>query len=185
MKVKRQEALNLMEEKISTVNMRKHCLAVEAIMRALAVRLGQDPESWGLAGLLHDIDYEGTRDDLARHSLVGTTWLEEWGLPADIVYAVKVHNSYHGLPRRSLLDSAVYACDPLTGLIIAAALIRPEKKLSFVDVPFLLNRFQEKGFARGARREQILACSELGLTLEEFLNIGLASMQGIADELGL
>lgn len=174
-----------MRENIKTTNLRKHCLAVEAIMRTLARHLGQDPESWGLAGLLHDIDYEETRDDPARHSLVGAAMLAEWGLPKEIVYAVKAHNHFHGLPQSSFMDSAVYASDPLTGLIIAAALIRPEKKLEAIDVPFLLNRFHEKGFARGANREQMRVCSELGLELEEFLALGLEAMQGIAGELGL
>lgn len=154
-------------------------------MRRLARHFGQDEEKWGLAGLLHDIDYDETKDDPVRHSIVGAEILEQMGLPEDVVYAVKVHNEAHGLPRNSLLDKALHATDPVTGLIVAGALIKPEKKLDAIDVPFLINRFNEKSFARGANREQIASCSELGLTLEEFFGLALEAMLAIRDELGL
>ncbi|WP_406677623.1 HDIG domain-containing metalloprotein [Moorella sp. ACPs] len=181
----RQEALQLMEKHVKNINLRKHALAVEAVMRALARHFGEDEEKWGLAGLLHDIDYESTKDDPDRHSLVGAEMLAREGLPEEVVYAVKAHNERHGLPRTDLMSKALYATDPLTGLIVAAALIRPEKKLAIVDVPFLLNRYHEKSFARGASRETIAACSELGLSLEDFMHIGLEAMKEIAGELGL
>ncbi|KYH31528.1 HDIG domain-containing metalloprotein [Neomoorella mulderi] len=181
----RQEALQLMEKHLKNKNLRKHALAVEAVMRALARHFGEDEEKWGLAGLLHDIDYESTKDDPDRHSLVGAEMLAREGLPEEVVYAVKAHNERHGLPRTDLMSKALYATDPLTGLIVAAALIRPEKKLAIVDVPFLLNRYHEKSFARGASRETIAACSELGLSLEDFMHIGLEAMKEIAGELGL
>ncbi|MDN5348508.1 MAG: uncharacterized protein PWP65_2073 [Clostridia bacterium] len=183
--MKRNEALNLLKKHVKNKNLLKHSLAVEAVMRALARHFGEDEEKWGLAGLLHDIDYEQTKDDPTRHSLVGGEMLAELGLPEDIVYAVKAHNGYHGLQRESRMARALYATDPLTGLIVAGALIKPEKKLAAIDVPFLLNRYHEKSFARGANRETIASCSELGLTLEEFMQIGLEAMQGIAGELGL
>ncbi len=107
------------------------------------------------------------------------------GFFEELVHAVKAHNERLGFPRETLLDKALYATDPLTGLIVAGALIRPEKKLAVVDIPFLRKRFDEKAFARGANRQQILACSELGLSLEEFLGFGLEAMQGIAEELEL
>ena len=154
-------------------------------MRRLAEHFKADVELWGLAGLLHDIDYDRTKDDPDRHSIEGAQMLEELGLPEEVVYAVKVHNERHGLPRKSLLDKALYATDPLTGFIVAAALIRPEKKLSAVDVEFLLKRFKEKAFARGASREQMRTCEELGLSLEEFLGLGLEAMQQNAEALGL
>lgn len=154
-------------------------------MIRLAKHFDQDPDVWGLAGLLHDIDYNETKDLPEVHSLKGAEMLEELGLPEELVYAVKVHNDRHGLLRVSLLDKALYATDPLTGLVVAGALIRPEKKLSVVDVQFLLKRFDEKSFARGANREQIAACSDLDLSLEEFLGYGLEAMQGIAEDLEL
>ena len=179
------EALQLMEKHVKNKNLRKHCLAVGAVMAALARHFGEDEEKWAVAGLLHDIDYETTKDAPDRHSLVGAEMLTGEGLPEDVVYAVKAHNEYHGLPRLDRMSKALYATDPLTGLIVAAALIRPEKQLAIVDVPFLLNRYQEKSFARGANRETMAACSELGLSLEDFMHIGLEAMQGIAGDLGL
>lgn len=181
----REEALVLLKKNLKNKNLFNHSLAVEAVMRRLAEHFNEDVEKWGLAGLLHDIDYDRTKDDHARHSIEGAEILAEFGLPDDIVYAVKVHNSYHGLPRLSVMDKALFATDPLTGLIVAGALIRPEKKLAIIDVPFLLNRFSEKSFARGANRETIKACSEMGLSLEEFMGLGLEAMQGIAKELKL
>jgi len=180
--MQRSEALRLIKQNVKNRNLIKHMLAVEAIMRALARRFG---ELWGLAGLLHDIDYDKTRDDPEQHSLIGAEMLEELGVDPRIVYAVKVHNEAHGLPRKSLLDKALYAVDPLTGLIVAAALIRPEKRLDIVDTDFVLHRFNEKSFARGASRDQMRTCEELGLSLEEFVAIGLEAMKGIAGELGL
>lgn len=181
----RNEAYQLLKKNLTNKNLQKHCLACEAVMGALAERFNEDPQVWSLAGLLHDIDYEKTKDEPERHSLVGAEMLSKQELPEEIIYAVKVHNYCHGLPRLSLMDKALYATDPVTGLIVAGALIIPQKSLAAIDVDFLLNRFQEKSFARGANREQILASSELGLTLEEFLGISLEAMQGIAKELGL
>jgi predicted hydrolase (HD superfamily) len=111
--------------------------------------------------------------------------LEEKGMDSDIVYAVKVHNERHGLPRNSSMDKALYAADPASGFITAAALIRPEKKLAEVQMKSLNKRFKEPSFARGARREQMDTCSELGLSREEFLNIALESMKKIAPQIGL
>ncbi|MGQ9557462.1 MAG: HDIG domain-containing metalloprotein [Desulfurispora sp.] len=183
--MQREAALDLLQKYLKTANLVKHCLAVEAVMRGLARYLNQDEEKWGLSGLLHDIDYDQTKDDPQRHSLLGAEILEQHGLPEDVIYAVKAHNEAHGLPRLSLLDKALYCADPVTGLIVAGALIKKEKSLAAIDVPFLLNRFGEKSFARGANRQQIAACSELGLELEKFLEISLAAMQGIAREMGL
>ncbi len=183
--MKREEALNLLEEYLKNNNLFKHSLAVEAVMRDLAVHFEEDAHTWGLAGLLHDIDYDQTKDDPDRHSIEGAALLERKGLPEEVVYAVKAHNERHGLPRKSLLDKALYATDPATGLIVAGALIKKEKSLSAIDVPFLINRFVEKSFARGASRETIKSCQEMGLSLEEFLGIGLRAMQNISDEMGL
>ncbi|SFG62731.1 HDIG domain-containing protein [Desulfotomaculum arcticum] len=181
----RDEAYLLLKQHMKTKNLIKHSLAVEACMRRLARHFGEDEEKWGLAGLLHDIDYDRTKDAPDRHSIEGAELLAEIGLPEDVVYAVKVHNEAHGFPRISLMDRSLYCIDPLTGLIVAAALIKPEKKLAAIDVEFLFKKFGEKSFARGANREIIAACSEIGLGLEEFLGLGLDAMQGIAVEMGL
>lgn len=178
-------AMELLKKHLKNKNLFKHCLAVEAIMREVAAKFGEDVEKFGLAGLLHDIDYETTANNLMEHSLVGSRILEAEGLPMDIVYAVKVHNGTHGLPRKSLMDKALYAADPTSGFIVAGALIKPEKKLAAIDGEFLLNRYREKGFARGANREVMAACEDFGLTLPEFLELSLKACQGIHKELGL
>lgn len=181
----REEAMELLKEKLPNKNLVNHCVAVEKILIALAEHFDQDPQLWGLTGILHDIDYGETAKDPERHSMVGADFLESLNLPSELVYAVRVHNEVHGLPRNSLLDKALYSADPLSGLIVAAALIHPAKKLAPLDVSFLVKRFYEKAFARGANRQAIADCQELGLTLEEFLEIGLYAMQAASNELGL
>lgn len=182
----REQALREVKKRVANRNLLKHMYAVEAVMVNLARRLGGDEEKWALAGLLHDIDYEETADQPERHSLVGAEILDGLGVEEDIIYAVKVHNPRHGLGRNSLMDKALHIADPLTGLIVAAALIHPDKKLASIDTTFILNRFGEKQFARGANREQIALCQEeLGLDLEEFIGLGLRAMQEIAADLGL
>ncbi len=181
----RNEALELLNQHLKSENLLNHSLAVEAIMRGIAEKMGGDVDKFGLAGLLHDIDYDFTADDFHRHSLMGAEILSENGLPEDIVYAVKVHNEVHGLERKSLLDHALYAADPVSGFITAAALVRPDKKLEEVQLKSLKKRFKEKAFAKGASREQMQTCSELGLELEEFLDLGLQSMKKIAADIGL
>ncbi|NLB52418.1 MAG: HDIG domain-containing protein, partial [Syntrophomonadaceae bacterium] len=142
-------------------------------------------EKYGLTGLLHDIDYNMTGEEPFKHSLLGAEILEKQGLPEDLVYAVKVHNEIHGLERNTLLDKALYCCDPTSGFITAAAMVRPDKQLVNVEVKSLKKRFKEKAFARGANREQMASCSEIGMELEEFFDIALKSMKLIAPELGL
>lgn len=181
----RDQALQLVKEKIQNQNLVKHCLAVEAIMKALAEHFGEDTDIWSLTGLLHDIDYEETKEHPEEHSLKGAKMLKDLGLTEEIVQAVKVHNEIHGFSRISLLDKSLYAVDPLTGLITAATLILPSKKLTNVSVKSVLKRFKEPRFAAGANRQAIKSVEDVGLTLEQFVEIGLKVMQGIADELGL
>jgi len=190
--LERKEALKLLGEKIKNKNLIKHCLAVEAIMQEIASQLNKrnegrdfDEEKWAMAGLVHDIDYENTADEPEKHSLIGGQMLEDIGFDKDIIYAVKAHNDIHGLPLKSEMDIALYSADPLSGLIIAAALIRPEKNLKTLRAKSVLKRFNEKAFARGVSREQIKKCEALGFTLEEFIGISLAAMQKIDKELGL
>ncbi len=180
----RATALDLLQSHVKTKNLVKHCLACEAVLGALAKRLGEDEETWRLAGLLHDVDYDQTADSPDDHARIGARMLEEAGVDSGIVHAVLAHNDK--VPRESALDKALWCVDPLTGLIVAAALIRSEKKLSAIDTQFVLNRMKAKSFARGANREQIRACEqELGLDLEEFVGISLKAMQDIGDDLGL
>ena len=184
--MKREQALQLVKEKIKNNNLVKHCLAVEACMKVLAKRFGEDSEKWGIAGLLHDIDYEETKDNPEKHSLIGAEMLKQAGLDDEIVEAVKTHNEMHGITPESKMAKALYVVDPLTGLIVAATLVLPEKKIANVTTDNVLNRFKEGAFARGANREIIKKCEELlNLKLEEFVDICLKAMQSIADDLGL
>lgn len=194
----REKAFNLINELIKNKNLIKHSLAVEAIMRELALDLKEknkgtqgfsedrfNEEKWALAGLVHDIDYEDTADDPLRHSLVAEKILIENGFDDDIAYAVKVHNDAHGFPFKSEMDIALFASDPVSGLIVASALINKDKKISSIDTDFVMNRYREKSFARGADRNQMLACEKLGYTLEEFAGISLEAMKKIGDSIGL
>ena len=181
----REEALDSVKANVENENLIKHMLATEAIMRALAERLGEDEEEWGLTGLLHDIDVELTEGDMSSHSNLGADLVREMGAGEAIAHAILTHNEEHGIPRESKLDKALFCADPLTGLIIAAALVRPDKKLAGVEAKSIRKRFKEKSFAAGANREQIATCSELGIELDEFLELGLKAMQGIAGDLGL
>ena len=181
----RNQQLIEVKKHVKNKNLIKHMLAVEAVMRELARHFGEDEEMWAMAGLLHDIDYDLTKDDPQRHSQVGADLLADQGMPAAVVQAVRVHNEVHGLARTTLLDKTLYAVDPVTGWIVAAALIHPEKRLSAIDADFVLNRFGEKSFARGANREQIKSCEELGLDLSQFIELSLKAMQESAADLGL
>jgi putative nucleotidyltransferase with HDIG domain len=181
----RAEALKAVKDNIKNQNTVKHMLATEAIMRALARKFGEDEEEWGLAGLLHDIDYEILGSDLTNHSKVGAEMAQKLGASPAVVHAILCHNEAHGIACESRMDKALFCTDPLTGLITAGALIRPEKKLAAVEASSIRKRFKEKSFAAGANREQIATCSALGLTLEDFIALGLEAMKGISGELGL
>ncbi len=181
----REQAYEMVKKNVKNKNLVKHMLAVEAVMKALARHLGEDEEMWGLAGLAHDVDLGKTLDKPRRHAIVGGEMLEKAGATPAVVQAVRAHNHVLNLPRKSPMDKALYAADPLTGLIVAAALIHPAKKLEALDKDFVLNRFKEKHFAKGAGRKQISACSELGLSLEDFIDLGLEAMQAEAKNLGL
>ena len=182
----REQAFNLLKENLQNQNLIKHCLAAEAIMKALALHFNEDVEKWGIAGILHDIDYEKVKNDLSQHSLMGAQILKDLGAQEDICQAVKVHNEAHGIEPKSLLDKALYVTDPLTGLIVAATLVLPSKKIADLTAENILNRFKEKAFARGANRDIIKKCENLlNLKLDEFIEIGLRAMQSISQDLNL
>ncbi|MDD5127069.1 MAG: HD domain-containing protein [Dehalococcoidales bacterium] len=181
----RDEALNAVKSRIKNGNLVKHMLAAEAIMRALANRFGEDEVEWGLAGLLHDIDLDVVNGDMSRHSKVSAEIAGELGASEAVTHAVLSHNERHGVACASRMDKALFCTDPLTGLITAAVLVLPGKKLAALEAKSVQRRFKEKGFAAGANREHIARCSEIGLTLDEFIEIGLKAMQGIAADLGL
>ena len=181
----REEALNSVKINVENENLIKHMLATEAIMRALAERLGENEDEWGLTGLMHDIDVELTEGDMSTHSVLGADLVREIGASEAMAHAVLAHNEQHGIPRQAKLDRALYCTDPLAGLITAAALVRPDKKLASVQAKSVKKRFREKNFALGASREQVASCRQLGLELDEFVSLGLGAMKGISNDLGL
>lgn len=192
----REQACELITQMVKNANLRKHALAVEAIMRALCHYLRQKhpelpenefhEEEWASVGLLHDADYELIGKDATRHTLVTEEKLRLLGASERIINGIKAHHEGIKVTRDNLMEKAVYAADELSGLIIAVALVRPDKKLASVSVDSVMKKFPEKSFAAGAKREQILACErELNISLDEFVGIALEAMQGISDELGL
>ena len=179
----RNEAFELVKKYLKNKNLVKHSLSVEACMRALAEKLGEDVEKWGLAGILHDIDYEMTEKDPEKHTVEAVKILEEYNVESDIIYAIQSHAGI--VPCKSKMDWAIFSIDPLTGLIIAATLMHPNKKLEDVDLGFIQRRYKEKSFARGAKREDIEQIANIDMELAEFIAICLKAMQGISKELGL
>jgi putative nucleotidyltransferase with HDIG domain len=179
----REEALALLKKHLQNKNLVKHCLAVEACMKAVAVKLGHDPEPWGLAGVLHDLDYELTEKSPEFHTTETVKMLEGLGISPEIIHAIQAHAAK--VACESPMDWAIFSIDPLTGLIIAATLMHPSKKLKEIDLDFVKRRYKEKSFARGAKREEIEESRNLGLDLDEFISICITAMQGIDADLGL
>lgn len=185
----RDEALQLMQSRITNINLRKHILAVEAVMKFLARELKQDEEKWGLVGILHDLDYEETKNAPEKHTLI-TAELLQSKVSQEIIDAIKSHaygfvqsNAIH--TPSSPMEHAIYCADPVTGFLVACALIRPDKKLAPVDVDFARKRMKEKRFAAGANREAMNSCTKLGMDLDKFLQVSLDAMKSISTELGL
>jgi putative nucleotidyltransferase with HDIG domain len=175
-----------MEQYLETDSIRKHCLASEAIMRALAARLGADPEMWGLTGLLHDIDYNETRDDMPQHTLVAEKILIEKGVDREIIEAIKSHNAENlGLTRTEPIHFALTAAETITGMLVAASLVTPERKLSAVKVKSVKKRMKAKEFARSVNRDHIRLCEHIGIPLDDFIELSLEAMNGISDQLEL
>ncbi len=185
--MRRESALELVKKYVKNKNSIKHMLAVEAVMKNLARRFNEDEELWALAGLVHDIDMEIV-DYVKNPSLHGKETeriLNEEGFDRKVIDAALAHNHETGKERESLLEKAIYCADPLTGLIAASTLVLPSKKIKELSLKSLKKRHKEKAFAKGADRNIIESCKEIGLELEEFMEIGLTAMQEISAELEL
>ena len=181
----RDEAQAILTEWTRNTNLRKHAYAVEAAMRAYAERSRQDPDEWGVVGLLHDFDYE-KYPDAQNHPYRGVEHLRGQGRPEELVEAILAHAEYSGVARDTPLKKAIFAVDELTGLIVAVALVRPSKKLADVTVESILKKWNDKRFAAGVNRGLIeQGAREMGVPLEEHIEVVLKAMQGIADRLGL
>jgi predicted hydrolase (HD superfamily) len=183
--ISREEAYSLVTEKVKQKNLVKHILAVEAVMLRLAEHFDEDTTTWGLVGLLHDLDYSKTADKPEKHTFVTEDWLKEIdaGLTDEMMHAIRAHPGH--IPCESRLDWALYCSDPVTGLIVAGVLMHPDRKLASVTTDFMLRRFKEKRFAAGAGREAIASCEKIGLSIEEFMELALEGMKRISGELGL
>ena len=181
----REEALNLLREYTKNENLMKHALAVEAGMKAYARKFGEDEEKWGIAGLLHDMDWEQNPEP-EKHTLVTEQILREKCYPEEIITAIKTHSDSHNIERKTLMDKALYAVDELTGLIIAVALVRPTKSIYDVELKSIKKKWKDKLFAKGADREVIeKGAKELGIELDEHIKIVLETMKTIAKDLEL
>ncbi|MDA3781279.1 MAG: HDIG domain-containing protein [Bacteroidales bacterium] len=184
--MERNDALNLLNKYVTNEKMLYHSLSSEAVMRALAKKLDKDADKWALAGLLHDIDVEITNADPKRHALEAVNILEENNIDADIIDAIKMHNEEAtGLVRETEFQHALAAGETITGLIYATALVYPSKKIADVKVKSVTKRMKQKAFAASVNRKNILECEDIGVPINEFAELALNAMKGIADEIGL
>jgi putative nucleotidyltransferase with HDIG domain len=186
----RDETLALVHEYTASESLRKHMLAVEAAMRAYALKFGEDPERWGLTGLVHDFDYErfpnASHSPTEEHPSEGVRILRARGWPEDVLEAILGHGNYTGVPRVSLLAKTLFAVDELTGLITATALVRPSRSVHEVDARSVRKKMKDKAFARGVSREDVVqGAADLGVELDEHIDFVIAAMRGAAESLGL
>jgi len=186
----RDDALALVHAHTASDSLRKHMLAVEAAMRAYAARFGEDPERWGLTGLVHDFDYERWPNDAhsptEEHPSEGVRILRAHGWPEDILEAILGHAGYTGVPRTTPLARTLFAVDELTGLVTATALVRPSRSVHEVDARAVRKKMKDRAFARGVSREDVIAGAEaLGVNLDEHIDFVVAAMRGSAEALGL
>jgi putative nucleotidyltransferase with HDIG domain len=181
----REQALSIVREHVKNENLIRHMLAVEAAMRFYAQKLGGDIELWGLAGLLHDFDWE-IHPTLEEHPQAGIHILKERGVPEKILRAILSHADHTGVPRESIMEKALFACDEITGLITAVALVRPSRSLSDLKVKSVSKKWKDKSFAAGANREEMeRGTAEFGVELTDHISNVIESMLGIAPALGL
>jgi putative nucleotidyltransferase with HDIG domain len=182
----REEAHKLLLDHVKNPKMLYHLYASEAVMKALARRLGRDEEKWGITGLLHDIDVEITNADPKTHALVAVDILRKAGLGEDMIDAIKMHNEMAtGMPRTNEFQHALAAGETITGLIYATALVYPDKKIKDVKPGSITKRMKQSAFAASVSRENIMECEKIGIPLQEFVEISLDAMKGIAEEIGL
>jgi predicted hydrolase (HD superfamily) len=186
----RADALAIVHEYTASDSLRKHMLAVEAAMRAYAAKFGEDPDRWGLTGLIHDYDYERWPNEAHSptegHPAEGVRRLRERGWPEDILQAILGHATYSGVTRDTPMAKALFAVDELTGLITATALVRPSKSVHEVDARSVRKKMKDKGFARGVNREDVIVgAKELGVDLDEHVQFVIEAMKGVAAQIGL
>lgn len=183
--ISRKESFEMMEDNIDTRNLRKHCLAVAQIMKALAQNLDRDQEKWEILGLVHDVDYEETKDNPEKHALISAEMMEG-KVPDDILRAIRSHNHKHtGVQPKSDMENALIAADAVSGLIVATALVMPNSKLEEVRPESVEKKFDDSSFAKNIDRDRILYCKKIGIGRDEFLKLSLEALKDIDEELGL
>jgi len=186
----RDSALALVHEFTASDSLRKHMLSVEAAMRAYAEKFGEDPERWGLTGLVHDFDYErfpnAAHSATEEHPAEGVRILRSKGYPEDILQAILGHATYSGVARETPMAKTLFAVDELTGLVTATALVRPSKSVHEVEASSVRKKMKDKAFARGVSREDVIAgANELGVDLDEHITFVIGAMRRSADAIGL
>jgi len=182
----REEALTLVKKNITKRNTLYHMIAVEAIMKSLARHLSENEELWGLTGLLHDIDYEKTEGNPEKHALLSEKILDNFDVPEEIVRAIKAHNfHYTNVKPQNTMEKALIACDAISGLLVACALVMPSKKLAEVKVDTVAKKFRDKSFARRVERERILFCEEFMIPRKMFFKLALDGLKAVSSEIGL
>ncbi len=186
----RAEALQLMQEHTQSASLRQHMLAVEAAMRAYAAKHGGDPEAWGIAGLLHDFDYEKfpnqEHSPAEGHPVWGVRLLEQRGAPEAIRRAILGHATYCGVPRDTPMARALFAVDELCGFLVACALVRPSKSLADLEVSSVKKKLKDKAFARGVNRDEVRqGAEELGVPLDEHIAFVIQALRPVEGALGL
>lgn len=183
--ITRENSLKLLNQHVKNANMLKHCLASEAVLRAIALKLNQNQEEWGIAGLLHDVDVEITNGDPYQHGPYAAGMLDGL-LSAEAVDAIVMHNEVAtGKERTTVFQHALAAGETITGLIMATAMVYPDKKLASVKTKSITKRMKEKAFAASVKRENILECELIGIPIQDFAEIALVAMQEISNDLGL
>jgi putative nucleotidyltransferase with HDIG domain len=182
----REEALTLVKKNVSKRNFIFHMLAVEAIMKFTAKYLGENRKLWGLTGLLHDIDYERTENTPEKHALLSEKILSNFDVPPEIIRAIKAHNfNYSEVKPQNTMEKALIACDAISGLLVACALVMPSKKVAEVKVGTVAKKFKDKSFARGVERERILFCEKFGIPRNIFFQISLDGLKAVSCKIGL
>ena len=184
--ISREDALALLKAHVKNKKTQAHCLASEAIMRALAKRFSEDEDLWGIAGLLHDLDYELVGEDMSAHGAKAGEMLKEKGCSPLLVDVIAKHNAEGlGLVRTTRFEHALTCAESITGLIVATALVYPDKKIASVKPKSVTKRMKQTAFARAVSRERVLECEKIGMPIAEFSALGLEAMKEIADDLGL
>lgn len=178
-----ERARALLDQHLESENLKKHSLATSVIMKKLAEHFGEPGEEWEVIGLLHDLDYDRTRDTPEKHALESVELLRSEGLPENYLHAIASHNEMTGKIRESRLDYALAAAECITGMIIACALVYPDRKISSVKPKSIKKRMKQTAFARNVSREGIMECEKAGISFEEFVPLSLSAMAQIQDQL--